>query len=50
VVEVSEIVVDKADQPNLLADLFDANALAGEDEAEIDLAPIEADAATRGTR
>ncbi len=48
-VEVSEIIVHKADQPNLLADLFDADALAGEDEVEIDLPPIEADTATRGT-
>jgi hypothetical protein len=34
-------------QPNLVAHLFDANALAGEDDAEIDLGAIEADAAGR---
>ena len=44
-VEVSEIVVHEADEPNVLAHLFDADALAGEDEAEIDFLPIEADAA-----
>jgi hypothetical protein len=32
----------------VLAHLFDADALAGEDEAEIDFLPIEADAPTRG--
>jgi ABC-type uncharacterized transport system substrate-binding protein len=48
VVEVSEIIVHKADQPNLVAHLFDTNALAGEDDAEIDLAAIEADAAACG--
>ena len=47
-VEVSEIIVHKADQPNLVAHLFDTNALAGEDDAEIDLAAIEADAAACG--
>jgi hypothetical protein len=40
-VEVAEIIVHKADQPNLVAHLFDADALAGEDDAEIDLLPIE---------
>ena len=48
VVEVAEIVVHEADQPNLLADLLDADALAGEDGAEIDLLPIEADAPACG--
>src|SRR6478736_219619 len=47
-VEVPEIAVHKADQPNLVAHLFDTNALAGEDDAEIDLAAIEADAAACG--
>ncbi len=43
-VEVAEIIVHEADEPNLLADLLNADALAGEDGAEIDLLPIEADA------
>jgi hypothetical protein len=45
VVEVAEIVVHKADEPNAVAHLLDSDALAGEDGAEIDLLPIEADAA-----
>ena len=47
-VEVAEIIVHEADEPNVLADLLDADALAGEDGAEIDLLPIEADAPARG--
>ncbi len=47
-VEVAEIVVHEADEPNLLADLLDADALAGEDGAEIDLLAIEADAPACG--
>ncbi len=47
-VEVAEIIVHKADEPNVLADLLDANALAGEDGAEIDLLAIEADAPACG--
>jgi integrase len=41
VIEVAEIIVHEADEPNLAADLFDADALTGEDQAEIDLVPIE---------
>jgi len=48
VVEVSEIKVHKADQRNLIAHLLDADALAGEHDAEIDLAAIEADASACG--
>ena len=48
VVEVAEIIVHEADEPNLLADLLDADALAGEDGAEIDLLAIEADAPACG--
>ena len=47
-VEVSEIKVHKADQRNLIAHLLDADALAGEHDAEIDLAAIEADASACG--
>ena len=38
----------KADEPNLLAHLLDADALAGEDGTEVDLLAIEADAAACG--
>jgi hypothetical protein len=48
VVEVAEIIVHKTDEPNLLADLPDADALAREHGAEIDLPPIEADAPACG--
>jgi hypothetical protein len=44
VVEVSEIIIAKADEPNAIVGLFDSDGLAGEDPAEIDLLPIEADA------
>jgi hypothetical protein len=37
-------VIRKADQPNPVVDLFDSDDLAGEDPAEIDFLPIEADA------
>src|SRR5437762_11357410 len=44
VVEVSEIVIHKTDEPNPLVGLLDTDGLAGEHLAEIDLLPIEADA------
>lgn len=47
-IEVSEIVVHDADEPDALAHLFDADSLAGEDVAQVDLAPVVADAATVG--
>jgi hypothetical protein len=40
VVEVAEIIIHKADEPDLLADLFDANALANKDNAEVAKGPI----------
>jgi hypothetical protein len=45
VVEVSEIVTHKADEPNPVVGLFDSDGLPREHLAEIDLLPIEADAA-----
>jgi len=46
VVEVSEIIVHEVDGPNAVIGLFDSEVwLAGEHLAEIDLLPIEADAA-----
>ena len=47
-VEVAEIMVHEGDEPNVLAYLLNSDALAGEDDAEIDLLPIEADAAACG--
>jgi hypothetical protein len=47
VVEVPEIVVHKADEPKLLAYLFDSHVLTGKYGAEIDFLPIEADASAR---
>jgi hypothetical protein len=45
---VTEIIIHKADQPNPLVGLFDPDGLAGEDLAEIDFLPIEADASASG--
>ena len=50
VVEVAEIIIHKADQRELIAHLFDADALAGKDDTEIDLLPIEANATARRHR
>jgi hypothetical protein len=48
VVEVAEIIVHEADEPNVLVHLFDSDALAGEDSAEVYFPPIEAGAPARG--
>ena len=42
-----QVVVHKADQPDLLRDFLDADILSGEDLAQIDLTPLEADASAR---
>ena len=42
------LVVHEADEPDALVDLHDAEILAGEDGAEVDLAPVEADASAVG--
>jgi len=49
IVEVAQIIVHEGDEPNLFAHLFDSDVLTGEDHAEIDLLPIEADTTARGT-
>ena len=46
--EVAQIIIHEGDEPNEVADLFDADALAGEDGAEIDSLAIEADSAACG--
>lgn len=48
VIAVTEIAVHKADEPNLIAGLFGADALAGKDRAEINLLMVGADAAACG--
>ena len=47
-IEVSEVVVHEAAEPDVVGDLRHADFLAGEDGAEIDLSPFVADAATVG--
>ena len=49
-VEVPEIVVHEADEPDLILDLFDAHPLPGKDLTEVDLPSVVADAATVGHR
>ena len=45
-IDVTEIIVHKADQPNSLVDLLDADGPPSGDGAEIDLLSTETDAAT----
>ena len=47
-IEVAEIVVDEADEPDVLADLFDPHLLAGEHLTKIHLAAVETDPAAVG--
>src|SRR5262245_32443977 len=47
VIKISHVVLHEGDEPDALAQLADAHALAGEDLAQIDLAGAEADAAAR---
>ncbi len=42
------IIVEEADQPDLVIDLANADDLAGEDLTQVDLSPSEADAPTAG--
>jgi hypothetical protein len=42
--------VHKADQPDFIAELFDADVLAGKHRAQVDLASPNADAAAAGDR
>jgi len=48
VIEEAQIVLHKADEPHLLADLLDADVLSGEHGAEVDLAFSDADTPTVG--
>ncbi|MGH9494065.1 MAG: hypothetical protein ACRD3B_03635, partial [Candidatus Sulfotelmatobacter sp.] len=47
-IEVSQIIIHKADQPNIVVYFFDADGLAGEDRAEIDLFAAQTQAAAMG--
>ena len=47
-IEEAQVVFHKADQPDFIANLLDADVLAGEDGAEIDLAAADADATALG--
>jgi hypothetical protein len=48
VIEETQVVFHKADEPDFIAYLLDADVSAGEDGAEIYLAAADADAATLG--
>ena len=43
-IEETQVVVHKADEPDLVSDLPDADVLTGEDGAEVDLEAVHADA------
>ncbi|MBS1867703.1 MAG: hypothetical protein JSS69_17450, partial [Acidobacteria bacterium] len=47
-IEVSQIIIHKADQPDVVVHFFDARGLPGEDRAEIDFPATQANAATTG--
>jgi hypothetical protein len=49
-VDIAEIVAHEADDPDAAVDLFYADALSGEDDREVDLLAIGADAAAGATR
>lgn len=48
IVEISQIIVHEAGQPDSVLDLFGADGLTGKDEAEIDLLAVETDAPACG--
>jgi hypothetical protein len=43
-IDVAEIVIHKADQPNTFFDFFDTDSLTSEDRAEIDFFAVKRDA------
>ena len=47
-IEVSEIVVDEPCEPDAVVDFLDADALAGEDDGEVDFLAVKAEAAAIG--
>ena len=47
-IEEAQVIFHKADEPDFIADLLNADVLAGEDGAEVDLPFAEADTAALG--
>ena len=47
-IDISQIIVDEADEPNSLVDLLDAEALSGQDSGDVDFLSVDADTATGG--
>jgi hypothetical protein len=47
-VDIAQIIVDEADEPNSLVDLLDAEALSGKDGGDINFLSVQADAAAGG--
>ena len=47
-IDISQIIVDEADEPNSLVDLLDAEALSGEDGGDVDFLSVDADTAAGG--
>jgi hypothetical protein len=47
-VDIAQIIVDEADEPNSLVDFFDAEALSGQDGGDVDFLSVDADTAAGG--
>jgi len=47
-VDIAQIIVDEADEPNSLVDFLDAEALSGQDGGDVDFLAVDADTATGG--
>jgi hypothetical protein len=47
-VEISEIIVHEADEPNAVADLFDSEFLTGQDSRDVDSLAIQAKSSASG--
>ena len=47
-IEVTQIIIHKADQPDVVVNFFDADGLTGEDRAEVDFLVAQTDAAAVG--
>jgi len=47
-IEVTQIIIHKADEPDIVVNFFDADSLAGKDRAEVDFFVAETDAAAAG--
>ena len=48
IIKVPQVIVHEAGKPDMVFDLFDADGLAGKDEAKVDLLAIVADATAGG--